>query len=458
MIENIEVSRIQPHYNNPRKELGDLTELTESIKKTGILQNLTVVPWFSNITKSGADDPVKQEEMGYIAVIGHRRLAAAKLAGLKEVPCVISDMSFNEQIATMLLENMQRNDLTLYEQAEGFQMMLDLGESVGDISEKTGLSTTTVRRRVKLLDLDKEKFRQSVGRGATLSDYIELEKIEDVDLKNSVLEAIGTADFKWKLQSAINKEQANKKRAIIITEVEKFATRITDTENFDYVRSYYTSDVNKDGEVVKTKPGDADTVEYFFTVGTSDYVGVTLYKKADDSKDDAEADKDRAYREREERRKALGTISKQAYQLRSAFIKEISNSAAKKNLPVIIEYNLAPLVEGYYTGYPDRDDYIRFIGGASGVSDKTAEKQLISDFIKSNIADELELTFLISVYLMLDNDQENYYDWNGQHHGNADLDRTYEFLEKLGYEISEEELALKNGTHELFVPVGGEEK
>lgn len=245
MIKNIDVSKIHPHYNNPRKELGDLSELAESIRKTGILQNLTVVPWFSDITKSGADDPVKQEEMGYIAVIGHRRLAAAKLAGLKEVPCVISDMSYSEQIATMLLENMQRNDLTLYEQAEGFQMMLDLGESVGDISEKTGLSTTTVRRRVKLLDLDKEKFRQSVERGATLSDYIELEKIEDVDLKNSVLEAIGTADFKWKLQSAIDKEQANKKRRIIIAEVEKFATRITDTENFDYVTSYYTSSVKK---------------------------------------------------------------------------------------------------------------------------------------------------------------------------------------------------------------------
>lgn len=176
MIKNIEISRIHPHYNNPRKELGDLTELAESIKKTGILQNLTVVPWFSSTTGVGADDPKQQEEMGYIAVIGHRRLEAAKLAGLKEVPCVISNMSYNEQIATMLLENMQRNDLTMYEQAEGFQMMLDLGESVSDISEKTGLSTTTVRRRVKLLDLDKEKFRRSVERGATLNDYIELEK------------------------------------------------------------------------------------------------------------------------------------------------------------------------------------------------------------------------------------------------------------------------------------------
>lgn len=454
MIKNIDVSKIHPHYNNPRKELGDLSELAESIRKTGILQNLTVVPWFSDITKSGADDPVKQEEMGYIAVIGHRRLAAAKLAGLKEVPCVISDMSYSEQIATMLLENMQRNDLTLYEQAEGFQMMLDLGESVGDISEKTGLSTTTVRRRVKLLDLDKEKFRQSVERGATLSDYIELEKIEDVDLKNSVLEAIGTTDFKWKLQSAINKEQANKKRRIIIAEVEKFATRITDTENFDYVTSYYTSSVKKDGKFVENKPDDADTVEYFFTVGTSDYVGVTLYKKADDSQDDAEADEDREYREREERRNALETISKQAYQLRRNFIKEMSNSAAKNNLHVIIKYYFAPLVDGYYTLSLDRDDYIDFIGGIPGISDKAAKKQLFSD----HIADEPEFMLLISVYLKLDRKHECYFDWNGQYRNKEALNRTYEFLEKLGYEISEEELALKNGTHGLFLPGGGEEK
>lgn len=455
MIKNIEISRIHPHYNNPRKELGDLTELAESIKKTGILQNLTVVPWFSSITGVGAEDPTIQEEMGYIAVIGHRRLAAAKLAGLKEVPCIISDMSYSEQIATMLLENMQRNDLTLYEQAEGFQMMLDLGESVGDISEKTGLSTTTVRRRVKLLDLDKEKFRQSVDRGATLNDYIELEKIEDIDIKNRVLEAIGTPNFKWELQRAIQKEQANKNRDIIIAEVEKFATKITDTENFDYVSCYYTSSVTKDGKFIASKPDDTDTVEYFFTVGTSDYVGVSLYIKADDdSQDDAETDENRAHREREERLNALAAISKQANQLRRTFIKEMSNSAAKKNLHVIIKYYFAPLVDGYYTLSLDRDDYIDFIGGTPGIRDKAAKKQLFSD----HIADEPEFMLLISVYLKLDRKHECYFDWNGQYRNNEALNRTYEFLEKLGYEISEEELALKNGTHGLFLPGGGEEK
>jgi ParB family chromosome partitioning protein len=453
VIKNIDVSKIHPHYNNPRKELGDLSELAESIRKTGILQNLTVVPWFSDITKSGADDPVKQEEMGYIAVIGHRRIAAAKLAGLKEVPCVISDMSYSEQIATMLLENMQRNDLTLYEQAEGFQMMLDLGESVGDISEKTGLSTTTVRRRVKLLDLDKEKFRQSVERGATLSDYIELEKIEDVDLKNSVLEAIGTANFKWKLQSAIDKEQANKNREVLIAELAKFAKPVDDTDGLQYIRGYYEYELRQKNFTVE-KRDDAESVEYFYKVANGD---VVLYTKQNDvSQNDEGLNTERA--ERARRNKALKAITKRAYQLRGNFVKEISNAVAKKKLTTIIEYNMAPMIWSFRSCSPDIEDYTDFIGENPIIKDAAKEDDIMAAFIKNKIAAEPEKSLLNVTWLMLDSEYENYYGWNERYRCNKQLDLVYEFLEKLGYEISEEELALKNGTHELFAPVGGKEK
>lgn len=75
-IVNIGLEHIHPHPDNPRKDLGDLTELAESIKKNGILQNLTVIP--------------KEGEPGeYTAIIGHRRCAAAKLAGAAEAPCRI---------------------------------------------------------------------------------------------------------------------------------------------------------------------------------------------------------------------------------------------------------------------------------------------------------------------------------------------------------------------------------
>lgn len=112
-IQNISIELVKVHPNNVRKTYNDIEELAESIKAKGILQNLTVVP-----------DP--QEPGKYLTVIGNRRLTAARMAGLETVPCIVSDMDEKEQTSVMLLENIQRSDLTVYEQAQGFQMMLDL--------------------------------------------------------------------------------------------------------------------------------------------------------------------------------------------------------------------------------------------------------------------------------------------------------------------------------------------
>ena len=77
-ITYIRTGLLSPHPRNPRKELGDVSELAESIRVSGVLQNLTVVPARSE--SSG------QLTGRYTVVIGHRRLAAAKLAGLDTVP------------------------------------------------------------------------------------------------------------------------------------------------------------------------------------------------------------------------------------------------------------------------------------------------------------------------------------------------------------------------------------
>ncbi len=158
-IEYISIEKLHPHEDNPRKDLGDISELTESIKANGILQNLTVVP----CTGLYYGD--------YTVIIGHRRLAAAKAAGLTELPCIIAEMDMKEQLATMLLENMQRSDLTVYEQAQGIQMMLDLGETVESVAEKTGFSESTIRRRVRLTTLDANAFKAAEGRQVTMADY-----------------------------------------------------------------------------------------------------------------------------------------------------------------------------------------------------------------------------------------------------------------------------------------------
>ena len=178
MIEYIEIEKILPHPNNPRKDLGDLEELTESIRENGVLQNLTLVP---------AGDG------RYYCVIGHRRTEASKLAGLEKVPCVIKDMDEKTQIQTMLMENIQRNDLTPFEQAQGFQMMMDLGSSITDIVKETGFSESTVRHRLKLNELDQEVLQEkSEERNISMTELMELEKIEDPELKNKALKSIGT--------------------------------------------------------------------------------------------------------------------------------------------------------------------------------------------------------------------------------------------------------------------------
>ena len=164
-IKMIPIGDLMHHPDNPRKDLGDLEELTASIKANGVLQNLTVVA-----------DVQKRK---YLVVIGNRRLEAAKAAGLVELPCVISDMDQKTQVATMLEENMQRTDLTVYEQAQGFQMMMDLGFNEDQIAERTGFSKTTVHKRLKMAEMDPKLLKKAceakdTERQITLADFEKL--------------------------------------------------------------------------------------------------------------------------------------------------------------------------------------------------------------------------------------------------------------------------------------------
>ena len=195
----ISIRRLKHHPENPRQDLGDLTELTESIRKNGVMQNLTVVP-----------DKMDGIDTGrYLVVIGNRRLEAAKAAGLTELPCVVSDMDHRTQIATMLEENMQRADLTVYEQAQGFQMMMDLGFKAEEISEKTGFSETTVRRRLKMAELDKGAFEKACGKQITIEDLDQLGKIRSIKQRNALLKKYGEDNYGWEVKRAIQIQKAN---------------------------------------------------------------------------------------------------------------------------------------------------------------------------------------------------------------------------------------------------------
>lgn len=151
-ITMLPIDCLYSHPDNPRREVGDVTELADSLRANGIMQNLTVIPKTEDFRIPDAAD-WKAE---YTVLIGHRRLAAAKKAGIYNLPCVIVEgIPRAQQIMIMNGENSQRHDLTKYEEGASYQLMLDLGETVDSIAKGVGFSTATVRRRVELAKYDR---------------------------------------------------------------------------------------------------------------------------------------------------------------------------------------------------------------------------------------------------------------------------------------------------------------
>lgn len=174
-------SQLEPHPDNPRKDLGDLEELRESIREHGIMQNLTVIP---------TDDTLEH----FRILIGHRRFAASE-GILTELPCVmVEGLSDREQVGIMLCENIQRSDLTYIEQARGFQMMLDLGDTVETIADKTGFSEKTIKSRLEINKLDEETLTETSERfQLSIADFMKLSKVKDVEKRNEILESVDSS-------------------------------------------------------------------------------------------------------------------------------------------------------------------------------------------------------------------------------------------------------------------------
>lgn len=266
-IQLIKISAIHPHPDNPRKDLGDLTELADSIRTAGVMQNLTVVPH-------------KSIEGEYTVIIGHRRLGASKLAGLDTVPCVVTEMTDKDQLATMMLENMQRSDLTVYEQAKGFQLMMDFGETVDSIADKTGLSKTTIRNRVKIAKYDQDVMREAATRQPTMEQYMRLSEIEDIEKANYVARFLGTKNFDREVNIAIDSQKRKRDGEILRAKLLSFAKELEDASydniqalNLVSVESFYLP-LSTDAEK-KIEERSKDGTDYFFAIG----YGYTLYRK-----------------------------------------------------------------------------------------------------------------------------------------------------------------------------------
>lgn len=135
--------RIRPNPSQPRRDFdaAALGELAESIRSHGILQPLTV----------------RRTAQGYELVAGERRLRAARMAGLREVPCLILRVEAEESSVLALVENLQRRDLHYLEEAEAIaRLIASCGLSQEQAAQKLGCSQSAVANKLRLLRLSDE--------------------------------------------------------------------------------------------------------------------------------------------------------------------------------------------------------------------------------------------------------------------------------------------------------------
>jgi ParB family transcriptional regulator, chromosome partitioning protein len=133
----ISVDRLDPNPGQPRAEIGDLTELTASIKEKGVLEPLLVKPSRLNGR--------------WLIIAGERRWRAAREAGLREVPCIEMDVDDRAVAEIALIENMQRKDLTVWEEADGLSALCErFGYTHEEVARKVGKSRSTVTEALSI--------------------------------------------------------------------------------------------------------------------------------------------------------------------------------------------------------------------------------------------------------------------------------------------------------------------
>jgi len=140
-VVSIKISQIEPNRSQPRKNFDDeaLQELAQSIAEHGVLQPILVRP---------------QIYGGYQIVAGERRYRASRLAGLTEIPAIIRELSDSETMQIALIENLQRRDLSVLEEAQGYQtLMKEYGFSQEEVAKTVGKSRSAVANTLRLLGL-----------------------------------------------------------------------------------------------------------------------------------------------------------------------------------------------------------------------------------------------------------------------------------------------------------------
>ncbi len=175
-IRMIPLDRIEPNPRQPRSELGDIQELMDSIKAKGVLEPIIVRP--------------RGEKFEIIA--GERRFVASKNLGLKEIPCIEMTVDDQEAMEISLIENLQRKDLDIFEEADGLRALMNLyGYSHQEVADKIGKARSTITEIISVSRIPLELREKLKKAGITSrSTIIEIAKVEPETLMAQVVERI----------------------------------------------------------------------------------------------------------------------------------------------------------------------------------------------------------------------------------------------------------------------------
>lgn len=177
-ITYVGIENIRPNPYQPRKQFNkiSLEELCESIKQYGVIQPINIRKLSSNM---------------YELVAGERRLRAATMAGLKEIPAIVIDINDNDSAVMALIENLQREDLSYMEEAEGYNNLIsDHGFTQEELATKIGKSQSTIANKIRLLKLPPLVKKILADNSLTERHARALLKLHDEQLQLKVLKNV----------------------------------------------------------------------------------------------------------------------------------------------------------------------------------------------------------------------------------------------------------------------------
>lgn len=449
------VADIYPHPDNPRKDVGDVTELADSVKKRGILQNLTVMPghWTNG----------EWSDEGYTTLIGHRRTAAAKQAGIESAPCrIVTGLTKNEQVSMMLEENMQRNDLTIYEQAESFQLMLDLGDTVESLSEKTGFAKSTIYHRLNLAKLDHDVIKEKENDESfqmSLKDMYELEKIDDVKERNRILsKATSSSDLKYEVERTVKELERKRIKEEILSKIKELGIQES-TKNIQWDGEFETlQTINLwNPEEARFEPIE-DTEDMYYR-DNGYYIYICRKKGTDETEneetEDAAVDPEKKIdKQIDEKSKCIAEFMNTIKEKIQEFVDMLYHEKIKiednlTDMQVIIRLCMEVGFENY-----DWETACEMIDENFYDYDEDEDKEKISKIM--SLAKRLpETVHLIGNLIEAIKWKTLWQSWNNE----LDVENatiymeTYQELRRYGFQLEEDELKILKGTHTLYTEI-----